>query len=419
MTDRLSPILLSRDAWIRRPSHRAWLEMQGRRLLDFSKEGCIDGGFAGLDMEGHLPEGAKAEATLTARCVHAYATAELQGIPGSAPLVAHGVNALMTSFRDQQHGGWNHFADQPHERKQAYLHAFVALAASSAVLIGVEGANALLKDAIHQIETHFWSEDEGVMRESFADDWSDEENYRGANSNMHSTEAFMALADVTGDVKWLRRALWIVTRFVHELAPQQGFAMPEHFNRNWDLLQNYHEDKPTDDLRPYGMTPGHFVEWSHLTVKLEAALLRRGETAPGWMLHDAQALFETGMKSGWNVDGLPGMVYTIDWDHKPHVPSRVHWAHAEALTAAINLYKRTGNPHYEHWYRTIWDYIDTTLVDRDFGSWFNEVSPEGEPTEHIYKGKGDLYHAYQSTLAPMMPLAPSLATAIEQIGVPY
>ena len=58
MTDRLSPILLSRDAWIRRPSHRAWLEMQGRRLLDFSKEGCIDGGFAGLYMEGHLSKGA-------------------------------------------------------------------------------------------------------------------------------------------------------------------------------------------------------------------------------------------------------------------------------------------------------------------------------------------------------------------------
>jgi len=67
----------------------------------------------------------------------------------------------------------------------------------------------------------------------------------------------------------------------------------------------------------------------------------------------------------------------------------------------------------------IWDYIDTTLIDRDFGSWFNEVSPEGEPTETIYKGKGDLYHAYQATLAPMMPLTPSLATAIEQIGVPY
>ncbi|OUI81473.1 sugar isomerase [Gluconobacter sp. DsW_056] len=419
MTDRLSPTLLSRDSWIRRPSHRAWLEMQGRRLLDFSKGGCVNGGFAGLDLEGTLPENAKPEATLTARCVHAYALAELQGLPGSAPLVAHGIHALRTHFRDDDHGGWQHFADKDNDRKQAYLHAFVALAASSAVLIGAEGAGELLKDATHQIDTHFWSEDEGVMRESFAPDWSDEENYRGANSNMHSTEAFMALADVTGDVKWLQRARRIVTRFVHELAAGQGFAMPEHFDRDWTLMREYHSDKPNDDLRPYGMTPGHFVEWAHLTLKLEAALLRHGLEAPDWMLHDAQALFETGMNTGWNADGRPGMLYTINWEHAPHNRSRIHWAQAEALTAAINLYKRTGNPHYEHWYRTIWDYIDTTLIDRDFGSWFNEVSPEGEPTETIYKGKGDLYHAYQSTLAPMMPLAPSLATAIEQIGVPY
>ena len=35
------------------------------------------------------------------------------------------------------------------------------------------------------------------MRESFDRDWRTEEAYRGANSNMHGTEAFLALADVT------------------------------------------------------------------------------------------------------------------------------------------------------------------------------------------------------------------------------
>ena len=53
------------------------------------------------------------------------------------------------------------------------------------------------------------------MRESFARDWSQEEAYRGANSNMHSTEAFLALADVTGDARWLDRALRIVERVIH------------------------------------------------------------------------------------------------------------------------------------------------------------------------------------------------------------
>ncbi|QDH25919.1 AGE family epimerase/isomerase [Neokomagataea tanensis] len=412
MFDRLSPVLLDSSTWIRQPAHTVWLKARGEDLLLFSRKGKVEGGFTGLDLKGNLPEGAKAEGTITARCAHAYAAAALKGIPGSTAFSQHALDALRGPLHDTQHGGWIHYADNPNERKQAYLHAFVALAASSTKVLGLPGASELLESAIKCIETHFWSEEEGVMRESFAADWSDEEDYRGANSNMHSTEAFLALADVTGDTKWLHRALRIVTRFVHELAASQGFAMPEHFDRNWTLLKDYHRDQPTHDLRPYGMTPGHFVEWSHLTLKLEASLLRHGLDAPGWLLHDAQALFETGIRTGWNADGKPGLLYTVDWDHKPHVTARIHWAQAEALTAAILLYKRTGNPHYEHWYRTIWDYIDTTLVDRTYGSWLNEVTPEGAPSETIYKGKADLYHAYQSTLAPLTPAAPSLITAL-------
>lgn len=412
MFDRLSPVLLDSSTWIRQPAHTAWLKARGEDLLRFSRRGRVEGGFTGLDLTGKLPTNAQAEATLTARCAHAFAASALKGIPGSTALSQHAVNGLLNHFQDTQHGGWHHYADRPNERKQAYLHAFVALAASSATILNLPGASDLLNAATACIEEHFWSEDEGVMRESFAADWSDEENYRGANSNMHSTEAFLALADVTGDTKWLHRALRIVTRFVHELAAAQGFAMPEHFDRNWTLLKEYHHDQPTHDLRPYGMTPGHFVEWSHLTLKLEASLLRHGLDAPGWLLHDAQKLFETGMRTGWNADGKPGLLYTVDWAHKPHIRTRIHWAQAEALTAAILLYKRTGNTQYEHWYRTIWDYIDTTLIDRQHGSWFNEVTPEGAPSETIYKGKADLYHAYQSTLAPLMPAAPSLVTAL-------
>ncbi|QDH17143.1 AGE family epimerase/isomerase [Swingsia samuiensis] len=419
MSDRLSPTLLSHEAYIRHASHRLWLSNMGRKLLNFDKKAKVNDGFSGLSLKGELPSKARGEATLTARAIHIYSVAALQGIPGSHSLASHGVEALRTSLKDTKNGGWKHFANKPKDRKQAYLHAFVALGASSATLIDIDGADELLRDAIDQIETHFWSDEEGVMRESFAADWSDEENYRGANSNMHSTEAFMALADVTGDVKWLHRALRIVTRFVHELASQQGFAMPEHFDRQWKLLKDYNKDEPYDSLRPYGMTPGHFFEWAHLTLKLEAALLRRGEKAPEWMLHDAQSLFETGINAGWSADGKPGIVYTVDWKHKPHVTERAHWVEAEALTAAINLFKRTGNIKYEYWYRTFWDYIDTTLVDREYGSWFNEVSPSGKPSEKIYKGKADLYHAYQATIAPLMPLAPSLATAIKQIGVQF
>ena len=64
--------------------------------------------------------------------------------------MAHGVAALSGPLKDAEHGGW--FAT-PHalngnRGKAAYLHAFVALAASSAVVAGAPGAQTLLNDAI-------------------------------------------------------------------------------------------------------------------------------------------------------------------------------------------------------------------------------------------------------------------------------
>ncbi|WP_367159974.1 AGE family epimerase/isomerase [Kozakia baliensis] len=412
MADLLTPALLPTTSWLRLPAHHAWLGAEGLELLNFSKNSKMPAGFGALDLEGNLPNDAEPDGILTARMTHAYALAALQGIPGTEPMVEHGVRALLGPLRDHEHDGWLESPSAPHGRKQAYYHAFVALAGSSAVRLGVEGGRELLEGSTTILERRFWSEDEGVMRESFAFDWSDEEDYRGANSNMHSTESCLALSDVTGDRKWLNRAQRIVTRFVHEIAARHGHTMPEHFDRQWHLLRDYNIDRPTDELRPFGMTPGHFMEWSHLTLKLEAALLRADGIAPDWMLRDAHGLFESGLKYGWAADGQPGILYTIDWDRRPKVPARAHWVQAEAITAAVNLLKRTGHRGYEKWYRTIWDYVDNVLIDRKKGSWFNEVGPNGTPTETVYPGKGDLYHAYQSTIAPLLPLAPSLASAI-------
>jgi len=412
MTDRIAPIAPPGGSWLHSARHRRWLEAQGQRLLDFSRESRVEDGFAALDDSGRLADGTTADTIVTARMTHTYALAALQGVPGAAPLVAHGVAALSGPLRDGAYDGWVAEAGARDGRKQAYVHAFVALAASSAVVAGAAGAIALLDAAVAVIERHFWSEDEGVMRESFAADWSDEEAYCGANSNMHSLEMCMGLADVRGEPVWRARGLRIAERFVHDHARANRYRLPEHFDRDWRLLRDYHHDQPDHDLRPYGLTPGHFAEWSHLLLKLEAALLANGETAPSWLLEDAIGLFDAAFAAGWAADEAPGLVYTIDWDDKPLVTNRVHWAQAEAVTAAAALLRRTGRATYEDRYRRLWDYVDLVLVDHRGGSWHNEVDAGGRPSTRIYAGKPDLYHAYQATLSPLLPLAPSIATLL-------
>ncbi|MBO1324293.1 AGE family epimerase/isomerase [Acetobacter sp. TBRC 12305] len=421
MVEALVTVMQPASSWLHSMPHRHWLDCQGQRLLDFSKPSRVADGFAALDDDGRLMAGGKADTILTARMTHVYAIAANRGLPGCAPLAAHGVACLLGPLRDCEHGGWFENIEQaqdktPKGRKQAYLHAFIALAASSAVVQGVAGADKLLKEALAVWQRHFWSEDEGVFRESFAADWSDEENYRGANANMHSVEACMAVADVTGNPVWRQRALRIVERIIHTLARKASYTVAEHYDRNWTLLKDFHRDKPTDDLRPYGMTPGHFVEWSHLLLKLEAALLRENGSAPSWLLDDAIGLFHSGMEAGWARNAEPGLLYTVDWDLQPVVQNRPHWCQAEAMTAATALLKRTGHKEYEQWYRDIWDYIDLYMIDRRQGGWIQELDQHNRPSAVVYQGKADLYHAWQATLTPLLPLAPSFATAVARMG---
>ncbi|MCQ3029845.1 AGE family epimerase/isomerase [Pseudomonas syringae] len=406
------------SSWLRAPGHHEWLAREGNRLLTFAKASRLPQGFGNLDERGVLPENAHAETMNTARMTHSFAMAHIRGIPGCAALVDHGIASLAGPLRDAEHGGW--FSTPPTHQsktdKQAYLHAFVALAASSAVVAGRPGAQALLSEAIEVIQRRFWSEEEGAMRESFARDWTQEETYRGANSNMHSTEAFLALADVTGDAQWLDRALRIVERVIHGHAAANEYQVIEHFSLSWQPLPEYNHDNRADGFRPYGTTPGHAFEWARLLLHLEASRQRLKLPTPSWLLADARQLFANACRDAWNVDGLPGIVYTLDWQKQPVVRHRLHWVHCEAAAAAAALLQRTDEKQYEDWYRCFWEFNETLFIDHELGSWHHELDPLNQPSADIWGGKPDLYHAYQATLLPVLPLAPSLASALAGMG---
>ena len=404
------------DSWLSKPYHHDWLEKESRRLMSFYRRSKHpDAGFAALDIHGELPSDSQPDTMLTARMTHCFAIASLQGEPGAGALAQWGVEALLGPLRDSEYGGWLEGRPEqtPDGRKQAYLHVFVTLAALSASLAGTEGASQLLEQATSVIDNHFWSEEEGCLQESFNRQWQEPEDYRGGNSNMHATEMFVQLADVTGDSRWRQRALSIVTKIIHQHARANHYLLAEHFTARWQEWHEYNKDKPTDDFRPYGVTPGHACEWSRLLLHLEAALLQHQETTPEWLLEDAKGLFEAGITYGWHADGAPGMIYTHDWQKKPVTQNRLHWTVAESCCTAASLLKRTGDMTYEKWYRTLWDYIANYLIDTRHGSWWHELDANNQPSSVVWSGKPDLYHAWQLTLNSRLPLAPTLGTAVK------
>jgi mannose/cellobiose epimerase-like protein (N-acyl-D-glucosamine 2-epimerase family) len=399
--------------WLTSPAHRRWLEAEGDRLLDFGRASRHpSGGFAWLDVAGRPDLDRPVELWVTCRMTHVYALAQMMGRPWAGPLTDHGLRALTGRFRDHAHGGWYAAvsADGPTSTdKTAYEHAFVLLAAASAAAAGRPGANALLDDALGVLLDRFWDDEHGMVVEQWDERFSQLDDYRGVNANMHTVEALLSAADVLDDASLRHRARRVVTRVVHELAAGNGWRIPEHFDPSWAPLPDYNTDQPAHPFRPYGATVGHWLEWARLTLQLRDAL---GDDAEGWLLDDARALFQAAVDEGWAVDGADGFVYTVDWAGVPVVRERMHWVAAEAAATAAALHQVTGEASYAGWYETWWEHIADRFRDDALGSWHHELSPLNRPSGSTWSGKPDIYHAFQATLIPRLPLTPSLATAL-------
>ena len=390
-------------------SHRDWLGAETARLLDFARGARVERGFGWLDAAGTPEPERPAELWITARMAHVFALGDLAGHPGSGPLADHGLVALREVFADRDDGGWfPSVAETGPVRtdKEAYPHAFVLLAAASGAMAGREPAAALLADVIDVVERRFWSEEEGAVVEGWDRGWDRLEAYRGANANMHMVEAFLAAGDATRDAAWYERALRIAERLIHGFAREHDWRIPEHFDGAWRPIPDYNADQPRHAFRPFGVTPGHGLEWSRLLLQVRAALA----TPPDWLLEAAEGLFRRAVTDGWSAPG--GFVYTTGLDGRPAVTDRLHWVVTEAIGAAAVLHDATGAAEYERWYRTCWDFAALHLLDRERGSWWSELDEALRPSDRTWSGKPDVYHALQATLIPRLPTTPSLAGAL-------
>ena len=406
--------------WLELPQHRDWLEVEGELLLAFGLRcGLPDGGAAYLDDDGVPMADQPVHTWITSRMVHVYALGQLIGIPGCRPVAERAFAGLNGRLRDPNAGGWYAAVDDSgpvDSAKVCYAHAFVVLAASSAVRAGLEGGSALLDEATSVFLERFWDDEAGLCVDTWDASFSALDPYRGINANMHAVEAMLAAADVTGDLAWLERA-GRIGAFVVRQASGNGWRIPEHYDEAWTPLPDYNDDRRDDPFKPYGATVGHALEWSRLLLNLEAAAreadLGSVLDAADWS-GAAQALFAHAVTDGWAVDGADGFVYTTDWTGTPVVRDRMHWVAAEGTAAAAALWARTGDPTYAASYERWWDYIAATLIDRERGSWHHQLDETNRPIATVWPGKPDIYHAYQATLFPRLPLAPTLATALSR-----
>ena len=397
--------------------NREFLRKNAEELLAFGHQFPSPGGSSWyLGDDGTPWKDRNRETWITCRMTHVYSMGSFLGHEGSEALIDAGLKGLNGELKDTVNGGW--YAgltpdDQIVPDKQCYAHAFVILASSSALLAGRPGAEELLEEALKLYDLRFWNEEEGLACDTWNTEFTVLDDYRGINANMHTVEAFLAVADVTGKEAYRERAGRII-RHVIGWAEANNWRIPEHYTVDWkpDLEKN--KEKPDDPFKPYGATPGHGIEWARLITQWALSSYKEDKEQAKPFIEAAEHLFHQAIADAWNEDGAPGIVYTTDWEGKPCVHDRMHWTLAEAINTSAVLYRVTGKQQYADVYAEFMKYLDETVLDHINGSWFHQLDQNNQLIGTVWPGKSDIYHALQAMLIPYRSVDLSIACAVKE-----
>ena len=356
------------------------------------------------------------ETWITSRMAHVYSIGTMLGHEGSEELVDAALKGLRGELHDVKNGGW--YAGLTAggnivENKQCYAHAFVILAATSGMLAKRPGAEELLQDALKLYDLRFWNEEEGLSCDTWNTEFTVMDDYRGINANMHTVEAFLAVADVAGKEEYRVRAGRIIDR-VTGWAADNNWRIPEHFTKDWVADLECNKEKPDDQFKPYGATPGHGIEWARLITQWVLSTYKEDKEAAGKYIEIAENLYNRAVEDAWNADGAPGIAYTTDWNGNPIVHDRMHWTLAEAINTSATLYHVTKKQKYADDFAEFMEYLEDKVHDHVNGSWFHQLDRNNNVIGTVWPGKSDIYHALQATLIPYYASDVSIAAAVKQ-----
>lgn len=383
--------------------NKAFLKELRTDLVGFGRRFPSSGGSAWhLGYDGTPMKEKDRMTYVTCRMAHVYAIGAMLGYENCEALVDEALRALSGELYDKENGGWYpglHADGTPVQDKLCYAHAFVILAASSAMIIGRPGAKELFDRAVETYDRYFWNEEEGLSCDYWDTAFSVCDDYRGLNANMHTVEAFLAAADATGDETFRVRAGRIIGHVIG-WAEGNSFRIPEHYAADWTPLYEFNAEKKDDPFKPYGATPGHGLEWARLITQWAlSSFPEKGEKAAPYIAA-AESLCRRALEDAWYCDGARGIVYTTDWEGKPCVHDRMHWVLMEAINTTALLYRVTKKAYYRDRYEELMQYMDECVADHEKGSFFHQLDRENRLISTVWDGKDDLYHAFQATLIP-------------------
>jgi len=309
------------------------------------------------------------------RQIYVFAHAALLGWPDGAKLADHGYRFLEKAWLGDEDGWARRLDAEGHPTDKTpdlYVLSFALFALAWVYRLSKDpAALARAHKTLDFIETRmshpsglgFWHEHPAA-------------GPRQQNPHMHLVESLLALAEYTGEQRFLDAASKLITLFTSRLYDTKTQTLAEFFADDWGRLES-----PQGHLTE----PGHQFEWA-------------------WILANYQRLAGKDVKEV--IVGLHGSAECHGVDPKTHATynsvrddgmalnraSRI-WPNTERMKAAVALFELTGRSPVEDIEQSGRLLLDRYLGPALKGRWFDNLDEDGTPIADRIPASS-LYHLF-------------------------
>jgi mannobiose 2-epimerase len=330
-----------------------------------------------------------------------------------------GFRFLKDKMWDKNRGGFYTLVDRQGNvkdsiRKTAYGNAF-GLYASAAWFrsSGDKAALQLAKDCFAWLETKahdpvskgYYQDllsDGTPAKRSAAEPSTSTVGYKDQNSSIHLLEAFTELYSVWPDTL-LRQRLAEMLSLIRDVITTEKGSLTLFLQRDWTPVSFRDSSEAVILKHRYldHVSFGHDVETAYLMMEASHVLGLKNDAAT---MKVAKRMVDHALQNGW--DKVNGGFYDEGYYFKNKneititKKTKNWWAQAEGLNTLLmmaDLYPDDPMKYYEK-FKMLWRYVQTYLIDHEYGDWYEEGldnSPEKRTAlkGHIWKAT---YHQLRS-----------------------
>jgi cellobiose epimerase len=307
----------------------------------------------------------------------------------------NGFNFMRDVMWDKTHGGFYNLVTRegkdkssPQAPKEAYGNAFAIYALSAYYHSSKDTAALnLAKKAFMWLEKHshdpkykgyyqhLQMDGTPVVRGVSVPSTSDL-GYKDQNSSIHLLEAFTELYGVWPDPLVRERLQEMLFLIRDKIVTPKGYLVL-FFTPDWKPI-SYRDSSKEFILQHRNLNHvsfGHDVETAYLMLEASHALGLKNDTKT---LTVSKRMLDHSLQNGWDtkLGGFYDEGYYFKDSSKISIikDSKNWWAQAEGLNTLLLMADKYQNDklHYYDHFKQLWNYVQTYMIDHEYGDWFEE-----------------------------------------------